>query len=45
MCLFGADGLFGRYKGVLCVCCCDGGVVYRNPMGTISVPRVGSEVM
>jgi hypothetical protein len=25
-------------------CCCDCGAVHRNPMGTISVPRVGSEV-
>ncbi len=44
MCLFRADGLDGRSKVVLCVCCCDGGAVHRNPMGTISVPRVGSEV-
>ncbi len=29
MCLFGADGLDGRSKGVLCVCCCDGGAVHR----------------
>ncbi len=44
MCLFGADGLDGRSKGVLCVCCCDGGAVHRNPMGTRSIPIVGSEV-
>ncbi len=44
MCLFGADGLDGRSKGVLCVCCYDGGAVHRNPMCTINVPRVGSEV-
>ncbi len=28
-----AGGLVGRCKGVLCVCCCDGGAVHRNPMG------------
>ncbi len=44
MCLFGADGLDGRPEGVVCVCCCDGGAVHRNPLGKISVPGVGSEV-